>query len=297
MPELPEVETMRRSLLPSIGRRIVSVNQPESRYRPIAMEPGLKILQQKIIGRSIIDVERLGKRVVVCLDDQSSLLFQPKMAGLVLMDSPPNESHLRLVVSLSPIESSQNARNAFSSSQVRDCSSIAQILYWDQRGLGTVQLWTAEQMKAFLASGVLGPDALAVDSDTFRSQFRNTARPVKPTLLEQARVAGIGNLYASEILHRSGVHPARRCDRLSKPAWKRIFDSTRLILLEAIEHEGSTLSDGTYRKSKENPGGYQNSHRVYDRAGLPCLTCGNHLIVRIVQSQRSTFFCPRCQKR
>jgi len=288
VPELPEVETMRRNLLPSIGRKVISVIQPESRYRPIVMEPGLKSLQRKLIGRSVVDIERLGKRVVVCLDDQSRLLFQPKMAGLVLMDTPPNESHLRLVVTLSPIQSRQNARQD---------SSISQILYWDQRGLGTVQLWTAEQMKAFLASGVLGPDALAVDSDTFRSQFRNTARPAKPTLLDQARVAGIGNLYASEILHRSGVHPARRCDRLSKLAWKRIFDSTQLILLEAIEHEGSTLSDGTYRKSKENPGGYQNSHRVYDRAGLSCLTCGQHSIVRIVQSQRSTFFCPGCQKR
>jgi len=288
---------MRRSLLPSIGRKIIAVTQPESRYRPIMMEPGLEILQRTLIGRSVIDIERLGKRVVVCLDDQSRLLFQPKMAGLVLMDSPPNESHLRLVVSLSPIESSQKAIYDSSSLKARDSSPGPQILYWDQRGLGTVQLWTAEQMKVFLESGVLGPDALAADFDTFHMRFRNAARPVKPTLLDQTRVAGIGNLYASEILHRSGVHPARRCDRLSKLAWKRIFDSTRLILLEAIEHEGSTLSDGTYRKSKENPGGYQNSHRVYDRADLLCLTCGNHLIVRIVQSQRSTYFCPGCQKR
>ncbi|MCY2975183.1 MAG: formamidopyrimidine-DNA glycosylase [Planctomycetota bacterium] len=288
MPELPEVETMRRSLFASIGMAIVSVHQPTSRYRPIKMEPCIEQLQERIVNRSVVAVERLGKRVVVCLDDDSQVLFQPKMAGLVLMDTPPNESHLRLVVGLALPDSALQASKSCVTSQ---------ILYWDQRGLGTIQHWTAEQMKGFLDSGVLGPDALDVDFETFYARFSDAFRPVKPTLLDQSRVAGIGNLYASEILHRSGVHPARRCDRLSKPAWKRIFESTRTILLEAIEHEGSTLSDGTYRKSKDDPGGYQNSHRVYDRADLRCLTCGQHLIVRIVQSQRSTFFCKGCQKR
>jgi formamidopyrimidine-DNA glycosylase len=288
MPELPEVETMCRSLRPSVGKTIVSVDQPVSRYRPIVMEPDLETLQRELVGRRVIAIERLGKRVVVCLDDQSRLLFQPKMAGLVLMDSPPNDSHLRLIVGLGLNDCQIKAEEVQTSDR---------ILYWDQRGLGTVQLWTPGQMKTFLESGVLGPDALAVDCETFRLQFCKASRPVKPTLLDQSRIAGIGNLYASEILHRSAIHPARRCDRLSKIAWQRIYESTRIILLEAIEHEGSTLSDGTYRKSKENPGAYQNAHRVYDRAGLPCLTCQKHSIERIVQSQRSTFFCRGCQKR
>jgi len=281
MPELPEVETMRRSLLPSLQCKIRSVLSPPSRYRPIVMEPNLDELQRRLTGRSIVGVDRLGKRVVVQVDDGSSLLFQPKMAGLVLMDTPPNQAHIRLVIEVV----SEKPR------------AIKKITYWDQRGLGTIRLWTAKQMESYLSSGQLGPDAIAVDFETFYSRFRESSRPVKPALLDQTRIAGIGNLYASEILHHSLIHPENRCDRLSKAAWERIFQATQTILLQAIAHEGSTLSDGTYRKSKESPGNYQNSHRVYDRHGQRCLTCDKDAIVRTVQSQRSTFFCPTCQKK
>ena len=109
-------------------------------------------------------------------------------------------------------------------------------------------------------------------------------------------IAGIGNLYASEILHVAGIHPAARCYRLRTKLWEQLHAAIHAVLEDAIRYEGSTLSDGTYRNALNESGGYQNHHRVYDRAGQTCPTCHRVVITRIVQTQRSTFFCPVCQK-
>jgi formamidopyrimidine-DNA glycosylase len=277
MPELPEVETMRRGLLPCVGGRIAAVRKPRSRYRPIVMEPAWPTLRQRLLGRTIAAIERLGKRVLVKFDNEESLVIQPKMAGLVSIGMPPKPQHVRLVLDL-------------------EGAQATPLVYWDQRGLGTVKLWTARQLQDFLGSGQLGPDALSVGMAEFRQRFSSSHREVKPTLMDQQRIAGIGNLYASEILHRCFIHPRLRADRVSPTRWRRIYEVTREVLEEAIRYEGSTLSDGSYRNALHNPGNYQNAHRVYDREGLPCLQCKRGIVERIVQSQRSTFYCPRCQK-
>ncbi len=116
-------------------------------------------------------------------------------------------------------------------------------------------------------------------------------------LLDQRALAGVGNLYASEILHTAGIHPQARCDRLRRGDWQRLHAAMRSVLKEAIRFEGSTLGDGTYRNALNQAGSYQNHHRVYDRAGETCAVCGRAQVERIVQAQRSTFFCPRCQPR
>ncbi len=277
MPELPEVETMRRGLLPCVGGKIVSVQKPRSRYRPIVIEPPLPKLRRRVLGCRIVAVERLGKRVVVRLSSGDSLILQPKMAGLVLVGLPPNQAHARLVIELSGVEASP-------------------IIYWDQRGLGTIRLWTAEEMKSYLESGAMGPDALSIDFEDFYARFSASHREVKPTLLDQKRVAGIGNLYASEILHRCRIQPQRLADQLSQATWRKVYLATIDILQEAIFYEGSTLGDGSYRNAKNNPGSYQNAHQVYDRAGQVCKQCKRGIIRRIVQAQRSAFFCPCCQR-
>jgi formamidopyrimidine-DNA glycosylase len=111
-------------------------------------------------------------------------------------------------------------------------------------------------------------------------------------------VAGIGNLYASEILHLARVHPAQRCDKLTRPQWQRVAEATHEVLEAAIQHEGSTLGDGTYRNALNQAGDYQNHHRVYDRARQECPRCGaGSQVMRIVQAQRATFFCPGCQRK
>ena len=122
-------------------------------------------------------------------------------------------------------------------------------------------------------------------------------RAIKVALLDQKALAGVGNLYASEILHRAGIHPARSCRRLRKAQWQRVHAEMLCVLHDAIQHQGSTLRDGTYRIARDAPGNYQFSHRVYQRHGQACLACGKAQIVRIVQAQRSTFYCPACQRK
>jgi formamidopyrimidine-DNA glycosylase len=119
---------------------------------------------------------------------------------------------------------------------------------------------------------------------------------VKVALLDQRAVAGIGNLYASEILHLARIHPEQPCTRLTPRQWAAIENAALDVLETAIRYEGSTLSDGTYRNALNKEGGYQNEHRVYDKAGHPCSRCARVVIARIVQAQRSTFYCPRCQR-
>jgi formamidopyrimidine-DNA glycosylase len=114
-------------------------------------------------------------------------------------------------------------------------------------------------------------------------------------LLDQRAVAGVGNLYAAEILHLARVHPAKRCDQINGDQWQAIHRSMIDVLQIAIRYEGSTLSDGTYRNALNELGGYQNHHRVYDRAGQTCASCHSGTVVRIVQAQRATFYCPACQ--
>jgi formamidopyrimidine-DNA glycosylase len=132
-------------------------------------------------------------------------------------------------------------------------------------------------------------------SDLLRERLRASRRAVKVALLDQQAIAGIGNLYASEILNVASIHPTTRCDKLTISQWRRIHEATLDVLHEAIKHEGSTLSDGTYRNALNDAGRYQNQHRVYDRAGELCRTCKRGIVQRIVQMQRSSFFCPICQ--
>ncbi len=277
MPELPEVETMRRGVLGLVGGRIESFEKLACQRRPIGITPTAGVLKKKLVGRTIERIDRLGKRVLLVLDDQSRLMFEPRMTGLVLISDPPTLDHLRVRLTLSG-------------------SQHPQLLYWDRRGLGSVRWFSADQFANEFHQGRLGPDALDVDVVTFREKFRTTRQPIKVALLDQRRIAGIGNLYASEILHLAKVHPAQPCATLSAQAWKRIHACMNEVLELAIRYEGSTLNDGTYRNALNQNGSYQNEHRVYAKAGDVCRSCGKAVIVRTVQAQRATFHCPRCQK-
>ncbi len=276
MPELPEVETMRRGILPIVGSHIVDVRPAECAKRPITIVPRPALFRRRAVGRTIKAIERVGKRVVVRLDSQEAIIFEPRMTGLVLLAEPPTKEHLRLRITLA-------GRRA------------KQLLFWDRRGLGLVRLVEPEEFGELYGAEKLGPDALTIRSDELAKRLGASRRAIKVALLDQRAVAGIGNLYASEILHLARVHPARPCARLAAAQWRRIHAATIEVLEQAIRHEGSTLSDGTYRNALNGEGGYQQHHRVYDREGQTCPTCRRAKIVRIVQAQRSTFFCPCCQ--
>jgi formamidopyrimidine-DNA glycosylase len=214
---------------------------------------------------------------MIGLEDGQVIVIEPRMTGLVLLADPPGQEHLRLRLHLSGGPSEQ-------------------LLFWDRRGLGTVRLLRTSEIAKFV-DAKLGLDALVITADQLRERLGASRRAVKVALLDQSAVAGIGNLYAAEILFLAGIDPRTRCDRLTRSQWDRIQKATVTVLETAIDHEGSTLSDGTYRNALNGEGAYQHFHRVYDRSDTDCPRCGSGRIRRIVQAQRSTFFCPICQRK
>jgi formamidopyrimidine-DNA glycosylase len=267
---------MRRGIAAIAGSRIVGAERVKCSRRPIMIQPKGAALARKLVGRTVSEVGRVGKRVVLKLDSGDRLIFEPRMTGLVLVADPPTNEHLRFRLDL-------------------DGGPIESIWYWDRRGLGSVRLLTEKQFNDCLGASTLGPDALALSADELKNRLCASRRAIKVALLDQRAIAGVGNLYASEILHLAAVHPAKRCDKLTTVQWQAVHERMLEVLNLAIQHEGSTLSDGTYRNALNKAGGYQNHHRVYDRAGEMCPSCGQKEIVRIVQAQRATFFCPNCQ--
>jgi len=274
MPELPEVETMRRGILGLAGNTITDMATVKNPCKPLQINPTLATLRRKTLGAKIDAVERWGKRVVLRLSTSDVLIFEPRMTGLVLLTDPPDSDHLRF--------------------RIRFQSAPRELLYWDRRGLGRISLLSRDRFQQDVVK--LGPDALQLSHELLCERLSDLRRPIKVALLDQKRIAGIGNLYASEILYLARISPLRNCHRIRDFEWQRLCEAVKTILEEAIRCEGSTLSDGTYRNALNNPGSYQNHHRVYDRAGQLCSTCKVDIIRRVVQSQRSTFYCRKCQK-
>jgi formamidopyrimidine-DNA glycosylase len=289
MPELPEVETMRRGVALAEGAPITAIVRPRSALQSICIEPPLPKFRRRAVGRRIAHVGRLGKRVILELDSGDRIVMEPRMTGLVLLADPPDRKHLRLVIELSGPGVTQST----------GCpgAPAEQILFWDQRGLGVVRLVSPAEFDRLYGPAKIGPDALEISVEELRRRIGHSPRAIKVALLDQKAVAGVGNLYASEILHRAGVHPAQICRRLRKAQWQSVHAEMLRVLNDAIQHQGSTLRDGTYRIARDAPGNYQYNHRVYQRHGQACLACGKAQIMRIVQAQRSTFYCPACQRK
>lgn len=277
MPELPEVETMVRGLRPEIDqRKILEMEFCPCTRRPIQITPSSATFRRKVQNKPINSVFRFAKRVIVELEGPLFIVIEPRMTGLMLVSDPPTADHRRICWHLAP---KRGKRDSFE--------------FWDRRGLGTVRLLNPKEMLSLRES--LGPDALELTPEIWASQLKKTKRPVKVAMLDQKLIAGIGNLYASEILHRAGVSPRRAADRVTRTQIEKITEATDHILNEAIRYEGSTLGDGTYRNALNKDGSYQNSHVVYQKADEVCTRCDG-IIKRIVQTQRSTFYCPKCQK-
>lgn len=276
MPELPEVETMRRGVLPVVGSTIQAVDFVKSRFKKILTWPAPAKFRRRTIDQEIVDIGRVGKRVLLELANQHAVVIEPRMTGLVLLADPPDQEHLRVGFHLEdgPVET---------------------LWFWDRRGLGTVRVLSPDERDEFLGPKKLGPDALLITADEMQERLGKSRRAIKVALLDQKAIAGVGNLYASELLHVAKIHPEKLCDRITKTQWSEIQRAMHDVLQEAIQHEGSTLSDGTYRNALNVEGGYQNCHRVYGRKDEKCPRCRNVKVQRIVQAQRSTFFCPSCQ--
>jgi formamidopyrimidine-DNA glycosylase len=276
MPELPEVETVRRMLEASVrGRTIRSVSLSGLALR----EPVPPALPRRLRGRTIRHLGRTGKYLLIGLDGGLTLLSHLGMSGRWLVVRPGERAACPPHV---------HARVTFTDG--------TRLWYEDARRFGLLRLVAEGGPTRDPALSRLGPDPLA-EPPTARSLATAAAgsRPaVKVFLLDQRRIAGLGNIYASEVLHRAGVDPRRRAGSLAPREWSRVAAAIRRVLPEAIARMGTTLS--SYRTIWNEPGRYGEMLRVYDRAGEPCRRCGGP-IRRLAQGGRSTYFCPACQGR
>jgi len=272
VPELPEVETVRRMMdRHARGRKVRSVVLSGARLR----EAVPATLPRRVSGRTITAVRRHGKYLLVDLSGGMTLISHLGMSGRWLYyERPPAALPPHL-----------HARIGFA-----DGSSL---WFLDPRRFGVLRAVPTRRLKADRALALLGPDPIASPPSgaELLALARGARVSVKNFLLDQRRIAGVGNIYASEILYRAGVDPRRAAGRLIEDEWRAVAAETGRVLGEAIEHMGTTLS--TYRTLWNEPGTYAERLRVYDRAGEPCRACGTP-IRRIVQG-RSTYYCPTCQ--
>ncbi len=271
MPELPEVETVARGLHRAlVGQTItgVAVHWP----RTVAV-PAVDEFRGRIAGRQVRSVSRRGKYLVVRLD-QGYLLIHLKMSGrlhVVPAQSPPGR-HLRACF---------------------DLEDGRQLRFYDARKFGRLYL-VADPAEV---TGGLGPEPLAEAftlEEFVRRLGRRTGR-LKPLLLDQSFLAGVGNIYADEVLFAARLHPLRRADSLGPDERARLYEAIRTVLAQAVAGGGTTLEDGGYADVEGRPGSYQEQVAVYGRAGAPCRACGTP-IERLVIGGRSSHFCPGCQK-
>jgi formamidopyrimidine-DNA glycosylase len=275
MPELPEVETVRRMLESHVvGRTVRAVSLSGLALR----EPVSRALPRGLKGRAIRGVSRLGKFLVFELDGGQTLLSHLGMSGRWLFSERVEQDALPHV----------HVRVRFADG--------GELRFQDPRRFGLLRLVAAEKLARDRAIASLGPDPILspITAETLLESARGLKLSVKGFLLDQKRVAGIGNIYASEILHRAAIDPRRRAGALRPAEWQAIAVEIPAVLNEAIERSGTTFS--SYRTIWNEPGEYGAQLLVYDRARQPCRRCGTP-IRRIVQGQRSTFFCPRCQSR
>jgi len=275
MPELPEVETVRRMLDAQVrGRTIRSARLSRHRLR----EPATPGLARRLAGRTVRSVGRRGKYLLVGLDGGLTLLSHLGMSGRWLFHPSAPASDLPHV----------HARIEFEDG--------SRLWFQDPRRFGLLRLVPNADLAADPALAALGPDPLPQPPTAawLGAQARGLRSGVKSFLMDQRRVAGIGNIYASEILHRAGIHPERPAGTIRAEEWRTLRGTMRAVLGEAIAGFGTTFS--MYRTLWNEPGTYGDELRVYDRAGEACRSCGQP-VRRILQGQRSTFLCPVCQPR
>lgn len=271
MPELPEVETTRRGLEPhALGRRIVAVTVRDYRLRwPIPPE-----LDAWLTGRTIVAIARRAKYLLFQLDDGTRLMLHLGMSG-----------HLRVVPAGTPARAHDHVDLTLDSARV--------IRYHDPRRFGSLHRLPANTAAHPLLAR-LGPEPLSASftGAYLRRRGRGRRVPVKAFIMDSHVVVGVGNIYASEALHRAGIHPARAAGRIGAGRYGRLVEAIRHVLADAIEAGGTTLRD--FASTEGAPGYFSQRLDVYGRAGLPCRRCGRALRERRL-AQRATVYCPGCQ--
>jgi len=269
MPELPEVETIKNDLLPKIvGHRFIGVNLS---WAKAVRQPLPETFCQRLVGRTINGLARRGKYLIFRLSSGKALIIHLRMSGSLLL-RPTN------------FEPDPYTRATF------DLDNGTQLRLCDVRKLGV--LWLVKDENSVVKK--LGPEPLepAFTPEILAQRLAKHTAPIKAVLCNQSFVAGIGNMYADEILYAARIHPLKRAKSLSREEVERLYQATIRVLNSAITHKGATIRD--YRNPCGQPGTAQFFFCVAHRLGEPCPTCGTP-IKRIPLRKRGTYFCPRCQ--
>ena len=283
MPELPEVETVRRGLQPAMEGAVIQhadVNRPDLRW------PFPERMAERLTGARVDALRRRSKYILADLSTGETLIIHLGMSGRILISGDPlgqfhhhhpaPEKHDHVVFHM---------------------ANGARITFNDARRFGAMDLAPTATVEDHWLLRDLGPEPLgnAFHEDYLVARLRGRNTPVKAALLDQRIVAGLGNIYVCEALYRAGISPVRKAGRIGEARVRTLVPIIREVLSEAIEAGGSSLRD--YRQADGELGYFQHTFRTYDREGQPCQTpgCGG-TIARIVQSGRSSFYCPRCQR-
>ena len=274
MPELPEVEVIRRGLAPHlVGRTITRVVISNRRLRLPVPRAKLNLWIQ---SGQVKSVDRRAKYLLITMKSGAMLVLHLGMTGRLAFfaNGTPRGAHDHLRFEL---------------------DSGLELRFNDVRRFGSVQVLGPEDIEGTKLFAGLGPEPLGPDlsSDYLVKQARSRGRPIKNFLMDSRVVVGIGNIYANEILFAAGIKPTRGVGTLRKPAWERVIQASRQVLERAIACGGTTISD--YVRSSGERGYFQCELSAYGREGEECQRCGS-LIRRQVLAGRATFFCPKCQK-
>jgi formamidopyrimidine-DNA glycosylase len=275
MPELPEVETVCRGLARALeGRRLTQVEV----RRPNLRLPFPERFAERLTGRRIVTIRRRAKYMLIELDDGAVVIGHLGMSGRMQVgagDWPKAglHDHVRL-----------------------KAEGDVWVVYNDHRRFGLMVMDHRDTLDSHPLLKDIGPEPLgnSFDGATLSAALAGRKTPIKAALLDQKVVAGLGNIYVSEALFRARISPVREAASVAGARAERLVPQIRAVLTEAIEAGGSTLRD--YVQSDGELGYFQHAFRVYDRDGEPCPSCRSGIIKRIVQSNRSTYYCSRCQR-
>ena len=283
MPELPEVETVRMGLLPVMEGRVIenaAVNRPDLRF------PFPPRMAERLTGARVIGLRRRSKYILADLSTDETLLIHLGMSGRMLISG----AQLGVFHHEHPAPAKHDH-------VVLDMEGGARVTFNDARRFGAMDLMTTGEADKHPLLATIGPEPLGNDFHEahLASRLKNRATPIKSALLDQHNVAGLGNIYVCEVLFRAQISPLRLARDITPPEVSRLVPLIRDVLSEAIAAGGSSLRD--YRQADGELGYFQHRFQVYDREGAPCPTQGcAGQISRIVQSGRSSFHCPNCQR-
>jgi formamidopyrimidine-DNA glycosylase len=275
VPELPEVETIVRDLAPRLTGRIL--RSPQLFKSDVLRRVSRRRLLATVAANRIEQVTRRAKHAVLRFASGHRMVVQPGMTGnLLVYDRPLTEMERRYVVFLGKLD----GRTTF--------------VYRDVRRLG--RLWLLDEAGWRSYTARIGPEPLAPEFDAaaFAARFHGTRQAIKKALMDQGRVAGVGNIYANEALFRAGIDPSSPANRLRPAVLANLFREVRDVLGEAIAAQGTTFRD--YRTGTGGRGGFQVKLHVYGRGGEPCTRCGTTLQTTHLIDGRATTFCWRCQR-